>query len=271
MFISGPEYRLAIEDPFLENDLAALATQALKQQQEAAPSSEAAGSRPTTAQSGSAGGSSAAEAVMPAAVTPAVIGGPGTPSPIMRLPHGVVAMAPLTDKSDTGSASASIRTLTSTFPHSIYLGETACLTLQVGSLKSVAFGGAPGEVTIEGLTPAATAAGWRIDNTKIAVTAGEKKTITVTYTAPSEVHAGMAGLFGLAEYVELKLSAVLKGGNPAPATPAGRQVNLVLRVKVLPSSRSGMDDPPAGVLPPGAALDGMPGGKDAGKKLGGKK
>ncbi len=68
------------------------------------------------------------------------------------------------------------------------------------------------------------------------------------YKVPKEPHAGMAAMFGHSEYMELPLTATLKGGLPPPPNPAeGRKVAVVVRVLVQPRARPAGEALPAGV------------------------
>lgn len=62
----------------------------------------------------------------------------------------------------------------------------ACLCAQVfevGSLKSGAYGGSSGEFILDDLPQAAKDAGWSIDPSRVALAAGDKKPVTVTWEA----------------------------------------------------------------------------------------
>ncbi len=61
-----------------------------------------------------------------------------------------------------------------------YVCVCVCVHIQVGSLKSAAYGSAAGELTLDGLTPVHTKAGWGIDTLKVAVPAGDRKTVTLS-------------------------------------------------------------------------------------------
>jgi hypothetical protein len=89
------------------------------------------------------------------------------------------------------------RKLTLTFPDAVYCGEIATTSFQVGSLRSTAAVGAPGEFALVAeLTAADKEAGWAVDQSKVALAIGDKKAVTVTFTAPPKVHAGLAAYFG---------------------------------------------------------------------------
>ena len=141
------------------------------------------------------------------------------------------------------------------------LGEVATASFEAGSLKSLAVGGAAGELTIDDLPAAAKEAGWSIDPTKLPLAVGDKKAVQVRYTSPAAATARMAGYLGHAERVELRLGATLKGGLPAPPTAEGRRVVLVLRVLLRPCQR----DASEGELPPSIVKAGEMAAAVAGK------
>ncbi|KAL6756551.1 hypothetical protein V8C86DRAFT_68985 [Haematococcus lacustris] len=258
IFISGPTYPRPLDDPFMETQLAALATAALAQQ--AGPQQVPATAKPGAAKApaGKAGTEAAAgrpstpsktgeqqvdnpllAGLPPGATGPLTIGPPGSPSPIFTPPPlGVVAMAPAHPKE---------RTLVLTLPQPLFLGETSTSVLEVGSLRSTAFNAAPGEVVLDELPAAAQAAGWSVATGRLALAAGEKKAISVRFSAPYEPHAGMAAALGFAESMELRLTATLKGGAPAPDTAEGRRVVVVCRVQLMPRQRIFNDKIAAGI------------------------
>ncbi|KAK9824707.1 hypothetical protein WJX72_012557 [[Myrmecia] bisecta] len=104
---------------------------------------------------------------------------------------------------------------------------TASATIYVGSLKS-SLGGSAAELTLDALPEAAKQAGWKVDNPKVSAAAGEKKPLMFTFTPPPQPAPGTLAYFGLREWVELRLTGLLKGGTPS-RDPAGRKVVLNLR------------------------------------------
>ncbi|MEW5303719.1 MAG: hypothetical protein WDW36_006383 [Sanguina aurantia] len=186
---------------------------------------------------------------------------PGPADPSSSQDHAAAAAAPGSKKPSSGGAAAAsgkggaadkgpvtplkeekaaavIRTLTMTFPEPVYLGESCKGGLEVGNLKSQGLGGAAGEVVFDELPAAAKEAGWVLDPVRQSLLPGEKKPITLRYTAPAVAHAGMAAYFGHPEHVSVTLGALLKGGLPAPPSPGGRRVTLVARVLLLPGARA---------------------------------
>eukprot|EP00877_Chromochloris_zofingiensis_P005675 jgi/Chrzof1/15108/Cz09g27130.t1 len=144
-------------------------------------------------------------------------------------------------------------------PGPVYAGQTSTATLDVGSIKS-AFGGANGEVIFDELTPSAREAGWAVDPIKQAVTAGEKKVVTIRYTAPAKPSPSSAGSLGLPEWVQIRLACSLKGGVPAPQTPDGMR-RLVLLVQCLLAPGPAPGSATAGQQPEGAGVAGATAGR----------
>lgn len=60
---------------------------------------------------------------------------------------------------------------------------------------------------------------------KVSVPAGERKPVTVTYTAPQLKPGSMADM-GLSETVVRTITGTLKGGVPPPKAAAGRRIYL---------------------------------------------
>ena len=71
-------------------------------------------------------------------------------------------------------------------------------------------------------------AGFRIDNQKVAVPAGERKPLTVTFSAPQQLKPGSLAALGLTEAVMGTVTGTLKGGVPPPKAASGRRVVLIL-------------------------------------------
>lgn len=69
-------------------------------------------------------------------------------------------------------------------------------------------------------------AGFKIDNMKISVPAGERKPVIITYAAPQQLKPGSAAALGLIEEVGASISGTLKGGIPPPKSAAGRRIHL---------------------------------------------
>ena len=70
-------------------------------------------------------------------------------------------------------------------------------------------------------------AGLKVDNMKISVPVGERRPLTVTYTAP-QLTPGSIAAMGLSETVVRTITGVLKGGIPLPKAAAGRRVHLIV-------------------------------------------
>lgn len=68
-------------------------------------------------------------------------------------------------------------------------------------------------------------AGLKIDNMKVSVPAGERRVLTVTYTAP-QLRPGSIAALGLSETVVRTITGTLKGGVPPPKAAAGRRIHL---------------------------------------------
>ena len=62
---------------------------------------------------------------------------------------------------------------------------------------------------------------------KISVPVGERRPLTVTYTAP-QLTPGSIAAMGLSETVVRTITGVLKGGIPLPKAAAGRRVHLIV-------------------------------------------
>ncbi|DBA68488.1 TPA: Cilia- and flagella-associated protein 74 [Trebouxia sp. C0005] len=112
-------------------------------------------------------------------------------------------------------------------PRSVSPGESVSVTLEVVSLKSKA-GGSPVEFTLEPIPDSVSAAGFKVDSLKLAVPAGERKPLTITFSAPQQPKPGSPAALGLSEEVTGTLTGTLKGGVPPPKTAAGRRIVLNL-------------------------------------------
>ena len=99
-------------------------------------------------------------------------------------------------------------------PSPIRPGETAVASFEVGNVKTGSIAAAAGEVLLEELSPAAKAAGWSMEppGGKITVAAGEKKLVTVKFTAPAEVAESRVAALGLPDREEVVIGCVVKGG-----------------------------------------------------------
>ncbi|KAL0048978.1 hypothetical protein WJX82_003679 [Trebouxia sp. C0006] len=89
-------------------------------------------------------------------------------------------------------------------------------------------GGSPVEFTLDPIPAAVLAAGFKVDSLKLAVPAGERKSLTITFSAPQQPKPGSLAALGLSEEVIGTLMGTLKGGVPPPKTAAGRRILLSL-------------------------------------------
>ena len=71
-------------------------------------------------------------------------------------------------------------------------------------------------------------AGFKVDSLKLAVPAGERKPLTITFSAPQQPKPGSPAALGLSEEVTGTLTGTLKGGVPPPKTAASRRIVLNL-------------------------------------------
>jgi len=71
-------------------------------------------------------------------------------------------------------------------------------------------------------------AGFKVDSLKLAVPAGERKPLTITFSAPQQPKPGSPAALGLTEEVIGTLMSILKGGVPPPKAAAGRRILLSL-------------------------------------------
>ena len=76
------------------------------------------------------------------------------------------------------------------------------------------------------------AAGFKVDNLKVAVPAGERKPLTVTLTAPQQPKIGSLAALRLPEEIACTIAGTLKGGVPASKAAAGKRVFLDLRCQL---------------------------------------
>ena len=170
-----------------------------------------------------------AVATASSATAPTAAGGAAPP----RTPPASSAVRSAASAS-TSSTPTGPRRLQLAFKEAVHLGQTATATFDAGCLKS-SLGGSNGELVIDDLPASAKEAGWSVDPLKLPLVVGDRKTVTVKYSAPKQAHAGMAAYLGHTEFVELTLGGWLKGGTPAPPSAEGRRVSLKLRCQVLPT------------------------------------
>ncbi|DBA92223.1 hypothetical protein WJX77_001787 [Trebouxia sp. C0004] len=170
-----------------------------------------------------------------------VIVGPDYPTPLtnpFRTPALVPAVASKGAQPATGAAPPFTAAdanpdlqLSVAMPRSVSPGESVSVTLEVVSLKSRA-GGSPVEFTLDPIPASVSAAGFKVDSLKLAVPAGERKSLTITFSAPQQPKAGSPAALGLSEEVIGTLMGVLKGGVPPPKAAAGRRILLSLKCQL---------------------------------------
>ena len=61
---------------------------------------------------------------------------------------------------------------------------------------------------------------------KLAVPAGERKPLVITFTAPQQLKPGSLAALGLTEEIFGTITGTLKGGLPAPKAANGRRIVL---------------------------------------------
>lgn len=127
-------------------------------------------------------------------------------------------------------------TLSLTLTPSVAPGSTATAQMFLGSLKSK-LGGSNSEVVFDELSAKVKEAGWTVEPMKLSVAAGDKKPLTVKYTAPRSTQLMAYTGLDLVEYVEMTLSGTLKGGAPSLG-PSGRRVAITCRCLVDPNTRA---------------------------------
>ena len=71
-------------------------------------------------------------------------------------------------------------------------------------------------------------AGFKVDSLKLPVPAGERKPLTITFSALQQPKPGSSAALGLSEEVIGTLMGTLKGGVPPPKTATGRRILLSL-------------------------------------------
>ena len=67
---------------------------------------------------------------------------------------------------------------------------------------------------------------------KLAVPAGERKPLIVTFAAPQQPRIGSLAALGLEETVLCTISGNLKGGVPAPKAASGRRIILDIQCQL---------------------------------------
>ncbi|GLI70333.1 hypothetical protein VaNZ11_015289 [Volvox africanus] len=264
VFVAGTSYPEPDPDPFLLQQLAELVRVPLP---------------PSVGGKQRGGGAVAAAAAAAVAPTAAPAGGTPTASKPNTPAGGSKAAkaAATTAASAAAAAPSEPRVLTLTFPDAVYAGETAKASFEVGSLKSTANGSAPGEVLLQELPAEAREAGWAVADppapsgggaVKVPLAAGELRSITLSYTAPRQPHAGMVAAYGHAEFRTLRLQCTLRGGLVAiSGGPEGRSLTIVAKCKLMPGARPGGEplppsvtappQPVGGAAPPGSAAAGV--------------
>jgi hypothetical protein len=221
LFISGPSYPPPMEDPFMEEKLKQVVAEKAAREAAALTGAAPPGGKPATPQKGG--------AKKGAAVAPS---GPAASSSASQNP-------------------SKPQRLVLEFPHPLYLNETGTVSFEVGSLKSLAYGGGPGELMLNEIPSLSKDLGWSmVEGSKVTLVAGDKKTVSVKYSSPKEVNSSMAAYFGHEEYMELTLGGLLKGGVPSLG-PEGRKVELLFRALLRPSTRPADEAPPPSITAAG--------------------
>lgn len=143
-------------------------------------------------------------------------------------------------------AAAGYRDLTQgyvTLPGPVSAGQVSSVTVDFGSIKSSA-GGAAGELVVEELPPEANEAGWSVDPVKVSAPAGEKRPLTVRFSAPAAAKLGgtalgALGQLQLAVQQTVRLGVVMKGGCQGPtaavAADGTRRMTLVCSCMLAPA------------------------------------
>ncbi|GIL67303.1 hypothetical protein Vafri_20688, partial [Volvox africanus] len=233
VFVAGPSYPEPDPDPFLLQQLAESVRVPL----------------PPSVGGKHRGGGAVATAAAASAPTAAPAGGTPTPSKPNTPAGGSKAVKAAASAAASAAAAAPTepRVLTLIFPDAVYAGETAKASFEVGSLKSTANGSAPGEVVLQELPAEAREAGWAVADppapsgggaVKVPLAAGELRSITLSYTAPRQPHAGMVAAYGHAEFRTLRLQCTLRGGLAAiSGGPEGRSLTIVAKCKLMPGTR----------------------------------
>ena len=67
-----------------------------------------------------------------------------------------------------------------------------------------------------------------MDNLKLAVPAGERKPLVISFAAPQQPRPGSLAALGLTEEIVGTVTGTLKGGLPAPKAANGRRIVLDL-------------------------------------------
>ncbi len=77
-----------------------------------------------------------------------------------------------------------------------------------------------------------SSAGFKVDNLKLAVPAGERKPVTVTFAAPQQPKIGSLAALGLVEEVVGTITGILKRGVPPPKAASGRLLVINLQCQI---------------------------------------
>jgi hypothetical protein len=145
-------------------------------------------------------------------------------------------------------------------------GQVSTAVVDFGAIKSSA-GGAAGELVVEELPAEAKAAGWSVDPVKLSVPAGEKRPLTVRFTAPAApdlagTPLGALGQLQVPVQQVLRLGLVMKGGCTAmPGAPAvvpvaadgSRRLTLVCSCVLAPVEAGGPEAAGASAAAAGSA------------------
>ena len=104
--------------------------------------------------------------------------------------------------------------------HCVYLNEPCC---HMHIQKAVLLHFVDSQLPHGPLLETVIVAGLKVDNMKISVPVGERRPLTVTYTAP-QLKPGSIAAMGLSETVVRTITGTLKGGIPLPKAAAGQRV-----------------------------------------------
>ena len=101
------------------------------------------------------------------------------------------------------------------------------------------------ELSLEPLSEAEVASGWKVDAHRVSANAGDRKALQISYTAPSTPPAASAAAFGAQEYAVLVLHATGTGGLPA-LPQGGRKYRIEVKALVLPERGADAAAPTSG-------------------------
>jgi len=110
-------------------------------------------------------------------------------------------------------------------PGPVSPGQVSTATVEFGAVKSSA-GGAAGELVVEDLPAEAKEAGWSVDAVKVSTPVGERRPLTIRYTAPAAAKLAGTAVAALGQLQVplqqvLKLNVIIKGGcQPMPGAGA---------------------------------------------------